>query len=756
MSDFRLALRQLRLHPGYAAAVILTLALGIGANTAIFSVIHGVLLEPLPYADGDELVVLRQWADDAPEIPMSIAEFFDYRDASRSLDLVEYHSMNFTLLGQQAPVRVSTGVVSHDFFDVLGVEPRLGRFFRADDERHGAEAVLILSHGFWRSRFGGQEDVVGQVFEMNNRPHTVVGILPPIPQFPNDHDVYMPTSACPFRAAGAEAIHEDRSAFRNLTVFGRLRDGAGLDTARAEARGIAERFFGAHPETYGQIQDFGVKAAPLRDEITREARPMLLVLLGTTGLILMLACFNVANLTLARQMRRRRELAVRAALGAERWGLVKGPLGESTLLALQGGVLGVAVAAGSLDLLENFLGGLSPRIAQIELDLPVLLFALGLSLVTGLGFGGAPLLANRSALTGDLRDGGRGTAGGRSRVRGLFVAAQVAVSTVLLITAGLLLRSFDKLQSVDPGFATENVLTARLALNWTKYDSPEKTLDFFSRILDKLQAHPAVTHAAVGSAAPLTQGGMMSQDFRIENADDSRGGPDPTLDLAFVSESYFDALSIPLVRGRLFDGRDQAEAPDVAVVSRTFADRHFPGGDPVGRRLLFGDDDAALEIIGVVGDVRQLGLDRRANDLLYRPIRQTGFSNRIVVRTRADPGSMARDVAAAVRAVDPQQPVERIETLEATRSESLETPRTTTLLLSLFAALALAITVMGVTGVVAWSVAQRTREIGLRMALGARRPQVLGLIVRQGLTLVVAGAAVGLVGAFFFTRLLVS
>ncbi|MEO1087857.1 MAG: FtsX-like permease family protein, partial [Acidobacteriota bacterium] len=360
---------------------------------------------------------------------------------------------------------------------------------------------------------------------------------------PNDHDVYMPTSACPFRAAGAEAMHEDRGAFRNLTVFGRLRDGAGLDTARTEARGIAERFLGAHPGTYGEVQDFGVNAAPLRDEITREARPMLLVLLGTTGLILMLACFNVANLTLARQMRRRRELAVRAALGADRWRLVKGPLGESTLLALAGGVLGVAVAAGSLDLLKNFLGGLSPRIAQIELDLPVLLFAFGLSLVTGLGFGGAPLLANRSALTGDLRDGGRGTAGGgRARVRGLFVAAQVAVSTVLLISAGLLLRSFDKLQSVDPGFETENVLTARLALNWTTYDSPEKTLDFFSRVLDKLQAHPAVVHAAVGSAAPLTQGGMMSQDFRIENDDDPNGGPAPTLDLAFVSESYFDAL----------------------------------------------------------------------------------------------------------------------------------------------------------------------------------------------------------------------
>ncbi|MEM1177220.1 MAG: ABC transporter permease, partial [Acidobacteriota bacterium] len=240
MLPLRLALRQLRLYPGYAAAVILTLALGIGANTAIFSVIHGVLLEPLPYERGEELVVLQQRADDAPQVPMSIAEFFDYRDASRSLDLVEYHSMNFTLLGQQDPIRVSTGVVSHDFFGVLGVEPRLGRFFNEDDEEHGAEAVLVLSHGFWRSRFGARGDVVGRVFEMNNRPHTVVGILPPIPQFPNDHDVYMPTSACPFRAAGAQAMHENRGAFRNLTVFGRLRDGAALETASAEARGIAE------------------------------------------------------------------------------------------------------------------------------------------------------------------------------------------------------------------------------------------------------------------------------------------------------------------------------------------------------------------------------------------------------------------------------------------------------------------------------------------------------------------------------------
>ncbi|MEM1182075.1 MAG: ADOP family duplicated permease, partial [Acidobacteriota bacterium] len=552
------------------------------------------------------------------------------------------------------------------------------------------------------------------------------------------------------------AMHENRGAFRNLTVFGRLRDGAELETARAEARGIAERFLHSHPDTYGQVQDFGVDAAPLQDEITRGARPMLLALLGTTGLVLLLACFNVANLTLARQARRRRELAVRAALGADRWRLVKGPLSEATVLAVSGGALGLLLAAGSLGVLKQFLAGLSPRVAHIELDVPVLLFAFALSVITGLGFGGAPLLANRSALVGHLRDGGRGTAGsGRARVRGLFVAAQVAVSTVLLIAAGLLLRSFDRLQSVDPGFATENVLTARLALNWTKYDSPEKTLDFFDRVLDRLQAHPAVVHAAVGSAAPLTQGGMMSQDFRIAGREgETDRGPAPTLDLAFVSESYFEALSIPLIRGRFFDGRDHADAPDVAMVSRTFADRTFPGEDPIGQRLLFGDQGAAVEIVGVVGDVRQLSLDRQATDLLYRPIAQTGFSNRIVVRTRTEPSAMARDIAAAVRAVDPQQPVERIETLESTRRASLETPRTTSLLLSLFAATALFITLTGVTGVVAWSVAQRTREIGLRMALGAQRREVLQLVVRQGLKLVAIGAAAGLAGAFFFTRLL--
>ena len=753
MFDLKLALRQIRRHPGHAAAVVLTLALGIGANTAIFSVIHGVLLEPLPYERGEDLVVLRQWADDTPRVPMSIAEFFDYRDQSRSMDLVEYHSMNFTLLGRQEPMRVSTGVVSHDFFEVLGVEPRLGRFFRQEDEEHGAEAVLIVSHEFWQSRFGGEEDLVGQVFEMNNRPHTVVGVLPPIPQFPNEHDVYMPSSACPFRAGGQEAMHENRGAFRSLMVFGRLRDGADIEGAQSEARGIAERFVTTHPDTYEQVSDFGVAAEPLRDQLTRGARPMLTVLLGTTGLILMLACFNVANLTLARLLRRRRELAVRTALGADRWHLVRGPLGEAALLSLFGGALGLLVAAASLDLLKSFLAGFSPRVAQVELDWPVMLFAFGLALITGLLFGGAPVLQSGTKLTGALRDGGHGTAGGKARGRGLMVAGQVAVSAVLLVAAGLLLRSFERLQTVDPGFDTENVITARLALNWTKYDTPEKTQDFFRRVLERLEGHPAVVHAAVGSAAPLTQTGMMSQGFRVEDQP-QLDGPAPTLDVAFISEDYFSALSIPLLRGRVFDRRDHVESPAVAAIARSFAERLWPNENPVGRRLSLDDGQSWIEIVGVVGDVRQLSLELDAADQLYRPISQVGFSNRIIVRSQADPETMARDLAAAVRAVDPQQPVERVERLEATRRASLETPRTTTWLISLFAALALVITATGVTGVVAWSVSQRTREIGLRMALGARRRQVLALVVRQGLLMVAVGATLGLGGALFFVRLL--
>ncbi len=746
-------LRSLRRSPAYAATVVVTLALGIGANTAIFSMIHGVLLEPLPYRDGDELVVLRQQVGDDTPVPVSIAEFYDYRSRSQSVDLVEYHTMSFTLLGRSEPDRVTTGVVSHDFFDVLGVGPLHGRSFVAADEAHGAEAVLLLSHPFFERAFGGDPAVVGQVFEMNNRPHTVIGVLPPIPQFPNENDVYMPTSACPFRANGERQMHENRGAFRALTVLGRLRPGNDVDRVALEVESMAGAFVSEHAD-YAQAPNFAARAVPLSDELTRRARPMLLVLLATTALVLVLACANVANLMLARLVARRRELAVRAALGAGRWRLAYPTVLESLVLAFLGGAFGLAMAAGGLGLLRDFAALLTPRAATVDLDPAVLAFGLGLALVTGLVFGVVPALSRRLDLVSAFRDGDHATAGGRSRLKTALVVLQVAVSTVLLVGAGLLLRSFERLEQVDPGFNPDHVLTAQVALNWSKYTSPQQSRAFFEQVLDRLEGHPAIVSAAVGSVAPLTQQGGNGQTMQVEGQPVEEGQPQPILDLHFVSSDYFQTLEIGLVRGRVFDSRDHEQAMPVAVINATTARRYWPSQDPVGRRLSLDGGDSWVEVIGVVNDVRNYQLDRSSAEELYRPFSQTGFANRIVVRTRADPSAVSRDVRQAVFAVDPEQPVDRVETLEALRHASMATPRTTTWLLALFAGLALAITIAGVAGLIAWSVGQRVREIGVRMALGARRRDVLVLVVRQGVLLLSVGLLAGLGCAVFFTRML--
>ncbi|MEM9557913.1 MAG: ABC transporter permease [Acidobacteriota bacterium] len=745
--DLRFALRSLRRSPGFALAAIVTLALGIGANSAVFSLIHGVLLEPLPYRQGEDLVVLRQQTADVDNVPFSIAEFTDYRQRARHLRLVEYHAMSFTLLSEGAPRWVSTGVVSHDFFDVLGVGAAEGRLFRAADEAQGAEAVLILSDAFWRSAFGADPGIVGRVFQMNDKPHTVVGVLPPIPQFPSEHDVYMPTTACPFRAAGQQAMHENRGAFRALTVFGRLLDGAGIDTARREAAALASSFVAEHPATYDNAAGFGAQVHALQDELTREARPMLFLLVATAALVLLLACLNVANLSLARLLRRRRELAVRASLGAGRLQIVRQLSAESLLVALGGGACGLVLAWAGLDMLRAFTARFTPRALGIELDGMVLVFTLVLAVVASLLAGVVPALAQRVVLQRVVHETARASEDARSlRSRGTLVVLQVAASVVLLVAAGLFVRSMHELQQVDPGFEPENVVGAMVPLNWTKYSQMEQRVDFFERLLAELDGHPGVVSAAVGSVTPLAQSGGMVQNFRLEG-EAPADGVMPSLDLQFVGGEYFRTLGIPLVRGRLFDSRDHAEAPAVAVISRSLAERHWPGRDPLGRRVSFDDGESWIEVVGIVGDVRQYGLDQPATEGLYRPMPQTGGSNQVFVRARSATPAMAQVLRDAVVAIDPEQPIDRVMPLERTRADSLSTPRLSALLLSFFAALALAVTTAGVGSVMAWSVSRRTREIGVRMALGARAGSVLSMVLRQGLTLVAVGLVLGLVAA---------
>jgi predicted permease len=739
---------------------VLTLALGIGANTAIFSVINGVLLRPLPYGNADRLVLIRQSAPGAgrPNVNLSIREYFDYREQSTAdFDaLVEYHQMNFDLLRRGDPDRVNTGVVSHNFFDVLGIAPIVGRTFRADDDTPGAEAVLILSYSYWQSKFGGDPGIVGQVFQMNDRPHTVIGVLPNVPHYPQENDVYMPVLACPFRAAAEQRIAQNRRVFGALVVFGQLKPGVTRDRAARGVEAVCGRFTRDYPQVYRPDSGFTATAADVRGELTNAARPMLLILMGTTGLVLLIACANVANLTLARLLRRDRELALRAAVGAGRGRLVRQLLTESTMLSVGGGVVGLVFAYFTIDLLTLFVARFTARTGEIAMDPQVLGFTVLVSMVTGIVFGTLPALSTRVDLVTALKESGKaaGTAGGHRRMQGALIVVQVAVSVVLLVSAGLLLMSFFKLQQVNPGYRTERLLSVDAFGNFSKYPDGAALLRFYIPLLERLESRPGIVAAAVTNAVPFT-GAPGSTPFQIEGQPDDNPDRRPTADINIASTKYFDVLGIPLVTGRTFTEFDHDEAPPVAVVNRAMT-RYWEQRNPVGSRISVDNGQTWLTVVGIVGDVRQYALDQDAIAQVYTPLRQarTGLGGQLLVRTEGDPWRAAETIRQAIHALDPDMPVENVNTLAELRSTSLARPRLTATLLTIFAGLALFVTLAGITGVMATSVSERTQEFGIRIALGAEPGSVLRMVLAQGMVLVTAGLAAGIGGSLLLTRVL--
>ncbi len=760
LQDLRYGLRVLVKNPGFSAAAIVTLALGIGANTAIFSLVYGVLLRPLPYREGERLVVLHQQLKGAhiADMPFSVKELQDYCDRNHTLSgIVEHHTMNFLLINRDSAERVETAVVSANFFDVLGVKPLLGRTFVAADDRKDAPAVLILSYKYWQGRQGGDPNIIGKTFQMNNRPHTVLGVLPPIPQYPTEPDVYMPTSQCPTRSS--PNFIATRGA-RMMTVFGRLKPGTKLERAQADMLVAASQVAQAYPDVYPAKYGYTLGVAPLETELTARGRSAFLVLLAGAGFVLLIACANVANLMLARVLKLEREFAVRAALGAGRGRLTRQLLTESVMLSVLGGALGLALAPAALAVLVQFAARFTTRAAEVHIDWPVLLFTMLVSVATGILFGLAPSVSVGQWVGETFKQaGGRVTSSrSRHRMRAALVVAQVAVSFVLVIGAGLMIRSFARLQQVSPGFQVDHLTTLRFSPGFPPYNQ-DKLPALMDTVLRKMSAVGGVKSAAIASSFPMNPAGLVNgpraNEFEIEGRPVPPDEPKPQTALQVVSPAYFETIGQPLVKGRGFtEHDDDTTQRRVAIITQAMARHRWPHEDPIGKRIRLGRDDHWYEIVGIVGDVKDYGLERPAADQVFETTRQAGFVNRLVVRTSLDPAAVNPLLRAAFHDIDPHIAIDQVATMDRLAYDSMASPRVMTVLMGIFAGLALLISSSGIAAVMALSVTQRAHELGIRMALGAERSSIIGMVVKQGLGLAGVGTVIGIAGAVLLSRTL--
>jgi predicted permease len=754
--DSKYAFRMMIKNVGFTTIAVMTLALGVGVNTAIFSVVHGILMRPLPYSHGEELVILKQQSprSGVPEMNFSVPEINDYRQQNTTLSqMVEYHTMRFTLLTKTSAERVRTGVVSANYFDFFGVKPILGRTFLPFEEQPGAPPVLLLSYEFWKRAEHSDPDIVGKSFEMNDKIHTVIGVLPPVPQYPRENDVYMTTTSCPFRSSAAFIQGRDR---RMMYLFGRLKPGVTLQQANNDFGTISHRLSQENAGFYSP--DFSASLSSLGEVLTRGARPTLWVLLAAAGFVLLIACANVANFTLARLSQREQELLLRTALGAGRGRVLRQLVTESAVLGFISGILGLVLAISSHKLLVEFAARLTPRAREITIDTPVLLFSLAAAVLTSVIAGSALAFSSKTEVASGLREGSAQSTSSisRKRVRNVLIVAQVAFSFVLLIGAGLMLRSFVKLQNVDPGFVPDRVLTMAVDLNWSKIISVQQQRSAAHALLASVQALPEVQSAAVSSSFPLDPDGItrgasaFNNRFQIEGRPVRDGEIPPVSGARAITEDYFKTLGIPLMQGRLFAANDKEDTRPVAIINQALARARFGSEDPMGKRISF-DGTSWISIVGVVGNTKEFGLSEQATEQIYLPMDQVPGVGSMIVRTSVAPVVLMNRVREAIYKFDPQIPVTNLETLEQARSDTLTSPRVLTNLLGLFALLALVIAATGIGGILALSVSQRVKEIGIRLALGARPSDVLYMVIRQGMVLVLVGLGLGLVGAFAIT-----
>ncbi|HEV8042331.1 MAG TPA: ABC transporter permease [Bryobacteraceae bacterium] len=753
--DVRYGLRMLRKSPGFTAVALLTLALGIGANTAIFSVVYGVLLRPLPYKDSDRLIVLNETTPKVGQVSVSYPNFLDWRSGNRSFSqMAAVAGVSFNLAGVDQPENINGEAVSPYFLSMLGVRPILGRDFAASEEKAGTVPVALLSYQLWQSHLGGSASALGRTINLNGKSFTIIGVLPPDFVCVDKTDIMVPIGV--WLTGNSDA--NSRGDRGDMAAIGRLGPGVSFAQAQAEMQAIAARLAISYP---GPNDQFSAALRPIREVFVGEIRPAILILFGAVLFVLLIACANVANLFLMRGAARTREIALRIALGATRGRIVRQMLAESFVLAFLGGLLGLAVSIAGIRGLARLIPMDGMSGGAVNMNGMVLLFAAAAVVVSAFVFGLVPAMnLTKPDVQPELKEGGRSASSGtgQNRLRGLLAAGEVAVALILLVGAGLMVKSLYRLLAVDPGFKTDRILTMEMQLRSAQYSKDPAILNFWQQVLYRVRALPGVESAALGTVVPLTDSHSRS-DITIEGMALPKPGSFPHPDGHSVSPGYLRTLGVPLLRGREFTDADQQNSPLVGMVNAAVARQFFPNQDVLGKRFMFGhpstDPPKWITIVGVAADTKLYGLANPARLEVYLPLRQSVLRNMdLVVKSAADPAALTSSIRGAIASIDKDQPIFAIATMQELVKSSISTRRITLILLGLFSALALILAAIGIYGVISYSVAQRTHEIGIRMALGADGGGVLRMILAQGVKIAGAGVGTGILASFGLTRLM--